>query len=171
MPLDKQIRPTPGKVKEALFSMVGHDLSGTTAIDLFSGTGNLGLEAVSRGAEKVYFGEKSKEGYQLISKNIDTLGVAGCCKLVRGNFEQVLAKIPEPVDLIFLDPPYEAGLMEASLESIWTKNLLKEDGVIAAEHDARQILPDSIGGFRLWKSKKYGNTEITLYTTASEENL
>ena len=132
MPKDKLIRPTSGKVKEALFSMVGHDLEGAIVIDLFSGTGNLGLEAVSRGAGKVYFGEKSREGILLTSKNIATCRIEDRCKLIRGDWEQVLAQIHEPADLIFLDPPYKAGLMESCLEQIWERKLLAEDGIIAA---------------------------------------
>lgn len=170
MPLDKQIRPTPGKVKEALFSMVGHELSGATVIDLFSGTGNLGLEAISRGADKVYFGEKTKMGAQLISRNMSACGVSDRCKLIRGDWEQVIAQIHEKTDLIFLDPPYEAGLMETCLESIWEKGLLADDGIIAAEHDARQTLPDTIGGFTKWKDRKYGNTVITLYVVKGTDS-
>lgn len=169
VPKDKLIRPTSGKVKEALFSMVGPDLEGAVVIDLFSGTGSLGLEAVSRGAHKVYFGEKSKEGIQLTSKNITTCCTEDRCKLIKGDWEYVLAQIHEPADLIFLDPPYKAGLMESCLEQIWERKLLAEDGIIAAEHDVHQKLPDHIGGFSIWKARKYGNTVITLYTISSEE--
>jgi len=169
VPKDKLIRPTSGKVKEALFSMVGHDLEGAIVIDLFSGTGNLGLEAVSRGAGKVYFGEKSREGILLTSKNIATCRIEDRCKLIRGDWEQVLAQIHEPADLIFLDPPYKAGLMESCLEQIWERKLLAEDGIIAAEHDVHQVLPDHVGGYTIWKARKYGNTVITLYTISSEE--
>ncbi len=170
-PRDKLIRPTSDKVKEALFSIVAPELDGAVVIDLFSGTGGLGLEAVSRGAGKVYFGEKSKEGAQLTFKNISAFQVEDRCKLIRGDWKQVLHQIHEPADLIFLDPPYKAGLMEACLETIWQRNLLAADGVIIAEHDARQKLPESIEGFSVWKTKKYGNTVITLYTASSEENL
>jgi 16S rRNA (guanine966-N2)-methyltransferase len=169
MPQDREIRPTPGKVKEAIFSIVGHDLEGVVAIDLFSGTGNLGLEAVSRGASKVYFGEKSKAGYQLIASNISNFGVDKSCKLIRGSWQDVLMKIPESADLIFLDPPYRAGVFEACLEMICSRDLLSDDGIIVAEHDVRESLPKSVGKFSIWKIKKYGNTTITLYTKILKE--
>lgn len=169
VPADKLIRPTSGKVKEALFSMTGPTLEGAVVIDLFSGTGSLGLEAVSRGAAKVYFGEKSKAGIQLTSKNISNCKVEDRCKLIRGDWEHVLDQIHEPADLIFLDPPYKAGLIESCLERIWQRKLLAEDGIIAAEHDVRQKLPETIGGFSIWKVRKYGDTLITLYAVLSEE--
>ncbi len=169
MPLDKQIRPTSGKVKEALFSMVGPTLDGDIVIDLFSGTGSLGLEAISRGASKVYFGEKSREGIRLTSKNISNCKVEDRCVLIQGDWEYVLDQIHEPADIIFIDPPYQAGLMESCLEKIWQRKLLAEDGIIAAEHDVRQTLPETIGGFSIWKVRKYGSTLITLYADLSED--
>ena len=168
-PADKLIRPTPGKVKEALFSMIGPKLEGTVIVDLFSGTGSLGLEALSGGAEKAYFGEKSKAAVQLIADNISRLGVGDRCRLIRGDWKEVLLQIHEPADMIFLDPPYEAGLMQSCLETIWQLKSLAQDGIIAAEHDAHQILPDNIGGFSKQKVKKYGNTAISIFILTSEE--
>ncbi len=169
MPADRDIRPTPGKVKEAIFSIVGHDLDEAVVIDLFAGTGNLGLEALSRGASKVYFGEKTRTGFDIISKNISAFGAENRSRLIRGDWETVLSLIHEPADLIFLDPPYEAGLLESCVNTISRKNLLTDGGIIVSEHDVRQVLPHMIGGFSIWKSKKYGNTSITLYIHTSEE--
>ncbi|GAB1475297.1 16S rRNA (guanine(966)-N(2))-methyltransferase RsmD [Bacillota bacterium] len=169
MPVDKDIRPTPGKVKEAIFSIVVHDLDEAVVIDLFAGTGSLGLEALSRGAKKVYFGEKTKTGFDLINRNIAATGAENQCRLIRGDWEAVLTQIHEPADIIFLDPPYEAGLMESCLNAIRQKNLLATGGIIVSEHDARQILPEVIGGFSIWKTRKYGNTSITLYIHSLEE--
>lgn len=169
MPADRDIRPTPGKVKEAIFSIIGHDLEQAIVIDLFAGTGNLGLEALSRGASKVYFGEKTKTGYDLISKNISAFEAESRSRLIRGDWETVLSLIKEPADLIFLDPPYKAGLMESCVNTVFRNNLLTDGGIIVCEHDSRQTVPDMIGGFSIWKSKKYGNTSITLYIHKSEE--
>lgn len=163
MPKDREIRPTPGKVKEAIFSIVGHDLEGAAVLDLFAGTGNLALEAISRGADKAYLVEKSIEGCQLISKNISALGVNDKCTLIRGDWKHAISKIEGSIDLIFLDPPYQAGLMEACLKAIDQNNLLADEGIIVAEHDVSQILPCMEGDLSIWKSKKYGNTAITLY--------
>lgn len=171
MPNNREIRPTPGKVKEALFSIIGHDLEGDVVLDLFAGTGNLALEAISRGAGKAYLVEKSAEGCQLINKNIAYLGVGDKCRLIRGDWKQSIFKIKETIDLIFLDPPYQAGLMEDCLNTIGQNNLLADGGIIVAEHDAHQILPSLEGGFSIWKSKKYGNTAITLYTKIERTSL
>ncbi len=164
MPNDRGIRPTPGKVKEALFSIIGHDLQGDTVLDLFSGTGNLALEAISRGACKAYLVEKSADACQIINKNIGHLGVGDKCRLIPGDWKYSIMKINEPVDIIFLDPPYQAGLMEASLDAIGDHKLLADGGIIVAEHDVSQVLPDAGKDFSVWKAKKYGNTAITIYT-------
>jgi 16S rRNA (guanine966-N2)-methyltransferase len=169
MPADKLIRPTSGKVKEALFSMVGPTLNGAVVIDLFSGTGSLGLEAISRGAKKVYFGEMSKAGVRLTSKNISNCKVEDRCVLIQGDWEYVLNQIHEPADLIFIDTPYKAEIIESCLEKIWQRKLLAADGIIAAEHDVRQELPETVGGFSIWKVKKYGDTLITLYSVLPED--
>lgn len=166
MPVGNQIRPTPGKVKEAVFSIIGHDLSDALVVDLFAGTGSLGLEALSRGAKYVWLGDKSIEACQLISENIKTLGAEDKARLVRGEWQQLIAqlkRVADRVDVIFLDPPFEGNILESAIKAISGEGLLKEDGTIVAEHDYRLDMPETIGDFVLFKRKKYGNTIISLY--------
>ena len=93
----------------------------------------------------------------MTSKNISNCKVEDRCVLIQGDWEYVLNQIHEPADLIFIDPPYKAGIIESCLEKIWQRKLLAADGIIAAEHDVRQELPETVGGFSIWKVK---NTAI-----------
>lgn len=166
MPEGNHIRPTPGKVKEAIFSIIGHDLSDNYVLDLFAGTGSLGLEAVSRGAKYVWLGDRAVESCQLIAENIKSTGASDRAKLIRGEWQQVLnylEKSDQKLDVIFLDPPYDGEILEAAIAAISQKQLLNHDGIIVAEHDYKLSLPETIGEFILYKNKKYGQTVLSLY--------
>lgn len=169
-PTGNKIRPTTDKVKEALFSMSAPYLEDGVVIDLFSGTGSLGLEAISRGARLVFFVDKSISSMELTRKNIVQCGVADRCVTIRGDWGKVITRITEPADVIFLDPPYQAGLFENCISKIQDLSLLKEDGIIAAEHGAEQIMPMTIGALTKYKEKKYGTMAITIYKKISEDN-
>lgn len=162
-PRDNNIRPTTDKVKEAIFNMVMPHIEDAVVIDLFSGTGNLGLEAISRGAKHCTFGDKARESLQLTKENIKHCQVENQTTLISGDFERVLERITEKADIIFLDPPYKAGLVESCLEKIGELNLLDEDGVIVIEHGKREIFPDNIGIFEKIKEKRYGTILVSLF--------
>lgn len=168
-PNDNKIRPTSDKVKESIFNMIAEYVEDSVVIDLFSGTGNLGLEAISRGAKRCYFGDKSRESMELTRKNIAYCKVQDKCTAIIGEYDKVLQKINEKVGLIFLDPPYEKGILEHSLELIAELSLLTEDGIIIAEHGIEEPLPDEINGLYKIKDKKYGKTLITIYGQNLEE--
>ena len=166
-PKDSQIRPTSDKVKEALFSMIAAELPGAVAIDLFAGSGGLGLEAVSRGAKRCYFCDSSKESLALVQKNVSICKAEARSVLVAGPYQKALRAIPEKADLIFLDPPYDKKssrkvLLDCFAE-ISENEALREGGVIAAEHEKDEVLPEAIGGFQKIKEKKYGRVRLTLY--------
>lgn len=169
-PDSHRIRPTSDMVKEAMFSMIAPYLNSAVVIDLFSGTGNLGLEALSRGARLVFFGDKSKESLSLIIRNIESCGTEDRSVVLRGDWKQVLRRIGERADIIFLDPPYEQISVEEVIREIHQLALLDPAGVIVAEHGERQMLPDQIGTYEKMKEKKYGNKKITLYTADAKEN-
>lgn len=170
-PKDNKIRPTTDKVKESIFSMIAPYLEDAVVIDLFSGTGNLGLEAISRGAVRCYFGDKSRESMELTRQNITHCGQDANSVTILGDFEYVLRKIPEKADLIFLDPPYKRGLIHDCFRQITELSLLSEDGVIVAEHGADNILEDEIFGFRKIKEKIYGTISISIYGAIDLEEL
>ena len=167
-PADRRIRPTSDKVKEALFNMAAFYLEDAVVVDLFSGTGNLGIEAISRGAKRTYFCDKSRSSITLICKNIEHCGVSEKAVLLQGDFEKTLDKIPEAADLILLDPPYKKGLLHKCLEKIQQLELLREDGIIIAEHGSDQELEDSIFNFVKEKEKKYGTIVLSLYKHKNE---
>lgn len=163
MPNDNNIRPTTEKVKEAIFSMLMHDIPDAVCVDLFAGTGNLGLEALSRGAKKCYFGDKSRESIALVKRNISMCRANDKAAVIPGEYQKVLQRLSEKVDVFFLDPPYKDGLMADCISMIYELDLLAEDGIIMAEHGKEEELPDMIAGFEKIKERKYGTVVITLY--------
>lgn len=168
VPQDRQVRPTSDKVKEAIFSMIAsHIGEGCVCADVFSGTGNLGLEAISRGAARVYFGDKSRDSIRLTRENIKHCGVEEQAVLFAGDYKNTLSRIRETVDVFFLDPPYAENLLIPCMEAISEQELLSPGGVIIAEHDIKDTLPDRIGSLCKIKEKKYGRIGVTLYAEES----
>lgn len=169
-PQDRQVRPTSDKVKEAIFSMIAaHIGDGCVCADVFSGTGNLGLEAISRGASRVYFGDKSRESIRLIRENIKYCGVEEQAVIFAGDYRNTLSRIRETVNIFFLDPPYGENLLIPCIEAISKQNLLSPGGVVIAEHDSKDALPDFIGSLQKIKEKKYGRIGVTLYAEESTD--
>ena len=157
------VRPTGDKVKEAIFSMVDVHLADSVVIDLFSGTGNLGLEAISRGAKMCYFVDNRPESIKVTYTNIENCKVQENSKVIAGSFEKVLVKIPEKADIIFLDPPYDKGFLNSCFEKIREFEALNEDGIIVAEHGLKEKLPDTLAGFTKIKEKRYGTVWVSLF--------
>lgn len=162
-PRDRQIRPTTDKVKEAVFSMVQPVLSGAIVVDLFAGTGNLGLEALSRGAARCYFCDHARESLGLLRENISHFGAEDRARILAGDYEKTLEQIPEPADVIFLDPPYKRGLLLSCIERIATKSLLRENGLLVCECGKQEELPEWIGSLGKIKDKTYGSIRIAIY--------
>lgn len=162
-PENYDIRPTTDKVKEALFSIIAPNLADSVCVDLFSGTGNLGLEAISRGAEKCYFCDNSRTSIGIISRNIKHCQAEEYSTVYGCDFRRALDRINEKVDIFFLDPPYEDGLYEEAFKLIKSRDLLAEDGIIVAEHRKHQEFPEEISGFELIKQRKYGHIVLSIY--------
>lgn len=136
VPKGRDVRPTTDRMRERLFSMLMHgrypDMNGAIVADIFAGTGALGLEALSRGAEKVTFVEQARPSIDCIKANIATLGVAADTAILAKS-ATALPPSSEPCDFIFMDPPYRQGLVRPTLEAILTNGWLAEDGVIVCE--------------------------------------
>lgn len=162
-PKDEKVRPTSDKVKEAIFSMISDTYYDEMVIDLFAGTGNLGIEAISRGARHCYFGDKSKDSLALIRENINTCKVQDRATVIAGDYEMVLKRISCKAQIIFLDPPYKDGLMISCIELINDMDLLTEDGYIVAEHSLDEKLPENIGKYQKIKEKRYGKIAVSIY--------
>ncbi len=156
------IRATLEKVREAIFSMV--DVKGKKFLDLFAGSGSVGIEAYSRGASSVLFIEKNERIHHILKKNLKELKIE--CKAIKGNVFNVLKKIDSKFDIIFLDPPYDEGLVKKTLEFL--PPLLEDDGLIIVESSKREEFP--INGFEKVKEKKYGDTKITILKIEKNED-
>ena len=162
-PLDRTMRPTSDKVKEAMFSILAPEIYDAEVCDLFSGTGSLGLEALSRGAKHCYFGDVSRESIRITEENIERCKSKERSTVIFGDYRRVLDRIEDPVDIFILDPPYEAGLVTCAMEVISEEKLLAEGGTIVAEHHKREELPEELFGFRRVKEKKYGTVVLSFY--------
>ena len=162
-PSDYSIRPTTDKVKEDLFSILTEKIYASRVLDLFSGTGNLGIEALSRGADICIFGDNSKESIKLIKENIAHCKAQDRAIVAAGDFKKLLMNASEPFDIILLDPPYDEDLLGVCFEMIAERKLLREGGVIVAEHRKEESLPDEFFGFKKLKQRKYGIIMLSIY--------
>ena len=157
-----ETRPTTGKVKEALFSVIQFDIEGRRVLDLFAGTGQLGIEALSRGAESAVFVERRKDALQAIRENLEACGFSDRARVVNGDAMSYL-KSGEKFDLIFLDPPYASGLLQQALEEIARFDICRSHGIIVAESAADQALPPLSGPYSIYREYRYGKIKLTVY--------
>lgn len=162
-PPDHSVRPTTDKVKEALFSILMENIWGSRVLDLFSGTGNLGIEALSRGAGSCVFADSARDSIRLIKSNIAHCGAQEKAKVIPGDFKKTLMSLDEPFDIILLDPPYGKGFLAPAFELIRQQGLLAENGVIVAEHRKEEELPEELHGFHKVKERKYGIIKLSIY--------
>lgn len=163
-------RPTSDKVKEAIFNILMNDIDGKIYIDLFAGSGSLGIEALSRGAKSCIFCDSSREAIAFIRKNIEACKAEAISKIVWGDYKKALGSLREAADVFLLDPPYDSNYYEEVLESISDRKLISQDGVIVCEHDIKREMPQQIGSLRLYQQKKYGRIGVTIYRNGEEEN-
>lgn len=155
----KGIRPTKGIVREAIFNIVGSRIQGAEGLDIFAGSGALGLEAISRGAKNCVFIEKKP---RTLLQNIKNLFSVKKTKVIKNDFRIGLRKVKkQKFDIIFLDPPYNKNYIEKTISIISKYGLLKDEGIIIAEHYVSEKfgLPDDLC---IVKEKRYGETTVTL---------
>ena len=161
-PEGMDIRPTTDVVKEALFNIIQFDIEGRRVLDLFAGTGQLGIEALSRGAASAVFVDQSKAAVKLVKTNLEKTRLSGG-KVVQGDSIAYLSG-PEKFDLVFLDPPYASGLLENALKKLFAFDKLHTGGIIVCESSADKQLPEAEAPYALLKSYRYGKVKLTLYT-------
>ena len=158
-----QTRPTADRVKEALFSVIQFDIPAATVLDLFGGTGQLGIEALSRGAKRAVFVDESDKACRLIRENLKRTKLEQEGSVVRSDYLAYLARCNEKFDLIFLDPPYAEVFLENALKRITEIDILQSGGIIVTERPLGKELSLEFQGYARSKDYKYGNTLITLY--------
>lgn len=162
-PRDRQVRPTSDKVKEALFSIIGFDIIDAVCVDLFAGTGSLGIEALSRGAGKCYFGDHAGESIKIIKDNIEMCRAWDYSVVIHGDYQKTLSRIEGPVDIVFLDPPYSKHIFENIMKIIRENNIMADGGMIICEHDKNSEMEDEIYGFTKTKERRYGKVVLSFY--------
>ena len=162
-PEGMQTRPTADRVKEALFSIIQFDIPGCRVLDLFGGTGQLGIEALSRGAKSAVFVDASDAACKLIRENLKRTKLENDAKVVRSDYLEYLRRCHETFDVIFLDPPYAEVFLENSLNCITEIDILQTNGIIVTERPLEKELPWDFPGYTRSKDYKYGKTLITLY--------
>lgn len=155
-------RPTMERVKESLFAMIQNNIKEAKVLDLFSGSGNLGIEAISEGAHHATLVDNNRKAIQTIEKNIRNLQIEEQVKVIYANFKKVFITLQqEKFDIIFLDPPYKTNYIEESIEKIKEYHLLEEEGIIICESSSldKIIYPSD---YTAIKNKKYGDKYIVI---------
>ena len=157
-----ETRPTTDRVKEGLFSALQFDIEGRRVLDLFAGTGQLGIECLSRGAVSAVFVERRPDAVKLIRENLRTTELQERARVVAGEAMAFLEG-GEKFDLVFLDPPYQSGLLEQALDKLTRFDILNPHGIIVAEHPAERRLPPLPPPYRLRRTYRYGKIAVSLY--------
>jgi len=160
--MPKNIRPTQGMVKQAIFNMVAPQIEGARVLDLFAGSGALGIEALSRGAESVTFVDREPRGLAILRQNLDALGFKARAHVVRGDVVRWLetsSAAVESAGIVFLDPPYEDVVLERALDAL---DRGVTSATVVAEHSRRQVLPQ-LQRLRVDRERRYGDTVVTVF--------
>ncbi len=165
------IRPTSDRVKESLFNILG-DIEDKVVLDLFAGTGNLGLEALSRGASRVLFVDMRRQALSLIERNLSQCGMQDRAEILPTDALRavgILSRRRAVFDLILMDPPYEKGLVQRMLSKIGNLGICHSESVLVIEHDRREPLPQRVYGWSLIRERQIGDTLISFLKPASDE--
>ena len=164
-----ETRPTTDKVKESLFSIIQFDIEGRRVLDLFAVTGQLGIEALSRGAAEAVFVDRRPDAVRLVQENLALCGFTDRARVKSGDALAYL-KSGEKFDLIFLDPPYAADLLEQALTAIASFDISREHGIIVAESAADKVLPELPAPYRLYREYRYGKIRLSVYHRSGNED-
>jgi 16S rRNA (guanine966-N2)-methyltransferase len=165
-PVHGRIRPTAAKVREAVFNILGDAVLGARVLDLFAGTGALGIEALSRGAAATVFVEDHPGALQVLRRNLEDLGLGGQATVWPLPVMAALKKLAgrgEGFSLAFLDPPYGGGEADAALKALASLNLCRPGARVVVEHSRRQALPAECGPLRRLQVRRYGDTQVAFY--------
>ena len=162
-PVGLETRPTADRVKEGIFSSIQFELEGRRVLDLFGGTGQLGIECLSRGAAHATFVDARTDAVKLIRENLALTALTNRATVLTADYATVLSGAVEKYDLVFLDPPYETKLLERSLELISQFDILREHGIIICESPQEKSLPDLSAPYGKYREYRYGKIKVTVY--------
>ena len=164
-PTNYDIRPTTDNVKESIFNIIQFDIEGRKVLDLFAGTGQLGIECLSRGAESATFIDENREAIRIIKENLKTCQLKGTVMQTDAlSFVKNCGKF----DLVFIDPPYDSKLYEPVLEAINSVDILSDGGIIVCEARKEKLLPEMNLPYRKRKEYNYGKLKVCIYTKETE---
>ncbi len=156
-------RPTTDKVKESVFNIIQFDIEGRKVLDLFGGTGQMGIEALSRGAQRATIVDNAPAAVKVIHQNLEATGFADAAKVVQSDWKAFLTTCREKFHVIFLDPPYRGSMLENALETIAAIDILSEHGIIICESPLDKELPDLAEPYEKGREYRYGKIKVTLY--------
>lgn len=155
------VRPTTAKVKEAVFSAIQFDIQGRRFLDLFAGSGQMGIEALSRGAAHATFVDSSRKAVEVVRKNLAAAKLYDRAKVVHADSLGFLGSVSELFDIVYLDPPYGKGILQEALPKV--AEIVKKTGIIIAENQEKEEILSNYGDFVLDRQKHYGKIKVTVY--------
>ena len=162
----EDIRPTSDKVKGAIFNSIQFDIEGRTVLDLFAGSGSLGIEALSRGAKKAVFVDLSRDAVRVVNENLEHCKLKEDAVVFNGDSLSYLKTTREKFDIVFIDPPYRKQLSQKALSLV--EKVMNEGGIIVCETGSDEEVPDRIGNYTVAKSDTYSKTKLTIYRYSEE---
>lgn len=162
-PEGNALRPTLDRVRENLFNILQPWFPGARFLDLFAGSGAIGIEALSRGAEAATFVEGDARAMGLVRRNLEKTRLAKHAMCLQLHLPDQLARVPGQYDVVFADPPYDMADLEGLLTAIGEQGLLGADGVLVLEHAQKRSVPEVVGPLRRTREKKYGETRLSFY--------
>ena len=164
-------RPTTDRVKEGLFNIIQFDIEGRRVLDLFGGTGQLGIEALSRGAARCTFVDMNRQAAAIIRENVTAVGFAERAVVQQGDAMAFLAGCREKYDLIFLDPPYQTQLLENCVQAVAKFDILSEHGIMICESALEKPLPEVAAPYEKGREYRYGKIKLTVYRRQGSAEL
>ncbi len=168
-PAGYDVRPTTDTVKESVFSIIQFSVEGRTFLDAFAGSGQMGIEALSRGARSAVFVDSSRKSLEAVRKNLSLTGLTDRAVVVPSDTLSFLARCGEKFDIAYLDPPYQTGLLQEALKLL--PAVMNSSGKIICEHPAEETLEKSVENFVIKKQYRYGKIMITVYSDKDVEGL
>ncbi len=172
-PKGQGVRPTSDRVKESIFDILGGEVVEKVVLDLFAGTGNLGIEALSRGAKRALFVEKGRQALRLIQMNIVQCGMEGRSEVLPQDVNRAIGVLKgrgEIFDLILMDPPYGKGWVDRTLKKLQSEGIYHQDSILVIQHDRREPLPDVSSHWIVFRERKIGDTVVTFLTPMSSKH-
>ena len=163
------LRPTLDRTKETLFNILQTYVTNARVLDLFSGSGSLGIEALSRGADYCVFVDINKDAAKAIKANCEKCGCLDLCNIINLPYDVAISGLKQKFDIVFCDPPYADGFYYDVLKRLHKSEVLAQDAIVVMEHDSENVLPDSVGNLSMYRQKVMGKCSFSFYQLVGDE--